>query len=123
MTANTEAARPLDRITRITAAICSLAPTSPCHRVWPTLQHGPTRDRRIGAPTAFVSSGIDRAQIGQLWVQVYMRRGGLLPGRPGPSQGVEDPAQDPAADLPQKRQQAHHAQQGDQNKILELQAC
>jgi hypothetical protein len=27
-------------------------------------------------------------------------------------------AQDPAADLPQKRQQAHHAQQGDQTRSL-----
>ena len=40
------------------------------------------------------------------------------PARPGPSQGVEEPAQDPAADLPQKRQQAHHAQQGDQTRSL-----
>ena len=36
------------------------------------------------------------------------------PGQARAVSGVEEPAQDPAADLPQKRQQAHHAQQGDQ---------
>jgi hypothetical protein len=34
---------------------------------------------RIGAPTAFVGSGIDRAQIGQFWV----RRLAVLPTSPG----------------------------------------
>ncbi len=33
------------------------------------------------------------------------------PGQARAVSGVEEPAQDPAADLPQKRQQTHHAQQ------------
>jgi hypothetical protein len=40
------------------------------------------------------------------------------PGQARAVSGVEEPAQDPAADLPQKRQQAHHAQQGDQTRSL-----
>src|SRR5689334_1729759 len=64
-------------------------------------------------------SGWDFAVSARSW---ELPAGTAKSTRPGPSQGVEEPAQDPAADLPQKRQQAHHAQQGD-NKIHELQAC
>jgi len=73
---------------------------------------------RCSAPTG---SGWDFAVSARSWELLLGRR--KAPGQARAVSGVEEPAQDPAADLPQKRQQAHDAQQGDQNKILELQAC
>ena len=79
--------------------------------------------RRIGAPTAFVGSGIDRAQIGQLWVrrstcgEVVCCRAG--PGRLRGSKNRPKTRRRSTA----KATTSTPRTAGRPNKILELQAC